>query len=350
MPGDLVSQILQAVKPEIVSRIASALGIKATDVQEALGGSVPAVLAVLVGVVSKPDGTRKLIDAATQLTSTSAVNTLGSGNASSLADKGLGVLSSLIGGSSLEAVTTAISRFSGLNQGNVSSLIGLVAPFIMNGIRQEAGGLDAGKITNLLLSQKDSIAASLPAGLSSLLSGSDALSGLRTAGFSVQQAGRSATAKTATNMNWLMWVIPLVLIIGGLWYFFGRERSNPPTAPTAETTTTVPPATTSTADPTAQVATAIASLKTALAGITDDASAKAALPKLHEVDGQLTSVSNLVANLSADQKKALAAAVMAALPALNPLFDKVLAIPGVADVAKPVIDGLRAKLDSMTKQ
>ena len=104
------------------------------------------------------------------------------------------------------------------------------------------------------------------------------------------------------------------------------------------------------ADPTSQVTTALSSLKTALEGITDSASAKAALPKLQEVDGQLTSVSNLLANLSADQKKALAAVIAAALPALNPLFDKVLAIPGVAEFAKPVIDGLRAKLDSLSKQ
>jgi hypothetical protein len=76
MACNLVSQILQSIKPEIVSRIASALGIKATDVQEALAGSVSAILAVLFGVVSRPDGTRKLIDAGTQLTGTTALKRL----------------------------------------------------------------------------------------------------------------------------------------------------------------------------------------------------------------------------------------------------------------------------------
>jgi len=73
------------------------------------------------------------------------------------------------------------------------------------------------------------------------------------------------------------------------------------------------------------------------------------VPKLQEVDGQLTSVNNLVVNLSADQKKGLAAVVVASLPAINQLFDKILAIPGVAEITKPVIDGLRAKLDSLSK-
>ena len=36
------------------------------------------------------------------------------------------------------------------------------------------------------------------------------------------------------------------------------------------------------------------------------------------------------------------------MPTLNQLFDKVLAIPGVADVLKPTIDALKAKLVVLT--
>src|SRR5262245_38703096 len=351
MAGNLVSQILQSITPEIVSRIAQALGLKSSDVQEALSGSIPAVLAALVGIVSKTDGGRRLADAISQSGGISALNTLGAGNVQSVADKGLGVLTSALGGSSLSTLATAIGKFSGLGEGAASTLIGLAAPVVMNGIRNGAGGLDASKITNLLLSQKDTIAGALPSGLGSLLGGSEVLSGLRSAGSAAAQASRTvqATGPSArSNLDWLKWAVPLILIAGGLWYFLGHRASPPPTPP-AETTTTAPPAATSTADPTAQVTTAVASLKTALEGITDDASAKAALPKLQEVDGQLTSLSNLVANLSADQKKALAAVVVAALPTLNQLFDKILAIPGVGDIAKPVIDGLRTKLDSLSK-
>jgi hypothetical protein len=32
------------------------------------------------------------------------------------------------------------------------------------------------------------------------------------------------------------------------------------------------------------------------------------------------------------------------MPILNQLFDKVLAIPGVAEILKPVVDALKAKL------
>jgi hypothetical protein len=35
------------------------------------------------------------------------------------------------------------------------------------------------------------------------------------------------------------------------------------------------------------------------------------------------------------------------MPALNQLFDKVLAIPGVAELLKPAIDTLKAKLEAL---
>jgi hypothetical protein len=36
------------------------------------------------------------------------------------------------------------------------------------------------------------------------------------------------------------------------------------------------------------------------------------------------------------------------MPILNPLFDKVLTIPGAAELIKPTIDGLRTTLAALT--
>jgi hypothetical protein len=99
----------------------------------------------------------------------------------------------------------------------------------------------------------------------------------------------------------------------------------------------------------ASVTSAIDSLKTSLGGIADAATAQAALPKLQEASGALEKVSGMTAKLSAEQKTALAALIAAALPVLNPLFDKVLAIQGVSDIAKPVIDSIKAQLDQLAK-
>jgi hypothetical protein len=56
----------------------------------------------------------------------------------------------------------------------------------------------------------------------------------------------------------------------------------------------------------------------------------------------------LIGQLSATQRTALAGLVAPAMPALNQLFDKVLAIPGVGDIIKPTIDTLKAKIAMLT--
>jgi hypothetical protein len=56
----------------------------------------------------------------------------------------------------------------------------------------------------------------------------------------------------------------------------------------------------------------------------------------------------MLAQLSPEQRKLIAGLVGPAMPALNQLFDKVLAIPGVSDVLKPVIDTVKAKLAMLT--
>ena len=88
----------------------------------------------------------------------------------------------------------------------------------------------------------------------------------------------------------------------------------------------------------------VSSLRTTLGSITDAASAQAALPKLREVTAQVDRVSGMVAQLSREQRKVLTGLVNPLMPTINQLFDQALAIPGVAEILKPAIDALRAKL------
>ena len=92
----------------------------------------------------------------------------------------------------------------------------------------------------------------------------------------------------------------------------------------------------------------ITNLRTTLTGITDAASARAALPKLQEVTAQIDKVDGLLGQLSPEQRKVLAGVVNPRMLSLNQLFDKVFAIPGVAELLKPAIDALRAKLAALS--
>ena len=98
-----------------------------------------------------------------------------------------------------------------------------------------------------------------------------------------------------------------------------------------------------------QVNTSVGTLRSLLPGITDVASAQAALPKLREATAQLNEVSNLSAKLSPEGKSALAKLIAAAKPAINQMCNKVLATPAVGDIAKPTIDELRGRLDALSR-
>ena len=87
-----------------------------------------------------------------------------------------------------------------------------------------------------------------------------------------------------------------------------------------------------------QVGDSLGTLRTSLQGISDVASANAALPKLQEATTQIDRVSGLLGQLSADQRKLVSGLVASAMTTINQLFDKVLAIPGVGEVVEPTIE------------
>ena len=156
--------------------------------------------------------------------------------------------------------------------------------------------------------------------------------------------GDTGQRAAAVSLNWLYWLIPLLAIVALLIYFFARpaEQVVQPSIPT------IPSLTVGGLDIGKQVTDSTTNLRTALGGITDAASARAALPKLQEVTAQIDKVDGLLGQLSPEQRKVLAGMVNPLMPPLNQLFDKVLAIPGVAELLKPTIDALRAELAVLT--
>jgi len=72
------------------------------------------------------------------------------------------------------------------------------------------------------------------------------------------------------------------------------------------------------------------------------------LPRLQTATAQIDRVSGMVGQLSDGQRKVLAGLINPMMSTLNQLFDKVLAIPGVAEVIKPTIDTLKVKLATLT--
>ena len=175
MAPNLVSLVMQFLTPDMIGRIATALGLDRNIVQAAVGAVVPALLGGFSKTATQPGGAQKLVDAARQQTGTlgNFASMLGSGGQSSLIENGSRMLSALLGGQDQNSLAQAVAKFGGLSQGTAGLLIGMLAPVVMGTIgqqRQQGRSLDASGITDLLASQKDNIAAALPTGLSSLRS------------------------------------------------------------------------------------------------------------------------------------------------------------------------------------
>ena len=182
MATNLVSLVMQFLTPEIIGRVATALGVDRSLLQTAIGAAVPGLLAGFGGAATQPGGAQKLAEAAKQETGTLGkfADMLGGGSQSPFIERGSQLLSSLLGARDQNALSSAIGQFAGLGQAKSGSLLGLLAPIIMGTVAQQqgAGGLNASGMANLFASQKDNIAAALPGDFGKLLGGTDLLNSL----------------------------------------------------------------------------------------------------------------------------------------------------------------------------
>jgi len=363
MATNLVTLVMQFLTPEMIGRVATALGLDRTLVQSVISAAVPGLLAGFSGVATQPGGAQKLVEAAKQETGTLGkfADILGGGGQSNFIERGSQLLESLVGARDQSALVSATGQFAGIGQGKSGSLLGMLAPIVMGTIakQQSPRGLDASSITNLFASQKDNIAAALPADFGRLLGGTDLLNSLggaarsaasagtqatRAAGSAASTVGQRTSAAASTSYNWLYWFIPIVAIAALLVYFFTK-----PAEQVAQQGSTIAQnLMVGGIDVNKQITDSIATLRSTLGGVTDAASAQAALPKLRDITAQIDQVDGLVGQMTPEQRKLLAGIVSPLMPTLNQLFDKVLAIPGISEVLKPTIDLLKTKLTLLT--
>ena len=231
-------------------------------------------MAALVSLVQRPGG-RDQLAAAVRNQEPGVLDDLsgmlGGGRQGSVLDSGSTLLTSLFGESQVGALSGAISRFAGLNQGSATSLLAAVAPVVLGalGREQRAQGLDDQGLARLLNDQKDSIAHALPAGLASELGSTGLLDGVAdrlgegvgttahaarragadaarnasvagsTAAGTAGSAAAAARQRTSGGGSWVRWLIGLLglaLLAWLIWQYLLRDRMKeaavaPPTPP-----------------------------------------------------------------------------------------------------------------------
>jgi hypothetical protein len=383
MATNLVSVVMQFLTPDMIAKIASVLGLDRNIAQKAITGAIPALLASLADVASTPNGARQLTNTLSQQSGTleNLKNLIGGSGQNLLQESGSNMLSGLLGDGTLDTMAQTMGKFAGIGEGTSKSMLGMLAPVVLGalGQQQRSAGLDASGLASLLTSQKDQITAAMPSGLAGQLSAAGLIdgatetmrSGAAAAGAAgsriaeasertAHRAGQAASAATRSTAasQWPYWLVAAVVLGGLAWFALGPSRE--------DTVAHVsPPATTRTATGTVgaaptdltvggmnlanQVSASVGSIRTLLPGITDAASAEAALPKLKEATAQLNEVNSRAAQLSPEGKSVLVKLIVAATPTINQMCDKVLATPGAGDIAKPAIDELRGKLDALAR-
>ncbi len=262
MTENLVSAISRFLTPDMIGKMASVSGLDRSTTQSAAGALVPAILNGLADLATKPGGARQIADAIAEQPAgmlSNLAQTLG--GAGMPAEKGTGLLSSLLGGGVLNTLVSTLSRFVGIGEGSTRMLMGLLAPVILGvlGREQRAAGLETGGLARMLMGQKDQIAAAMPVGLSDLLSsrvrmqeGAETIREGRTytEGPETAHTYRAATSGTTgvrrpvetrepeSGWNWAYWALPLLALGGLLWYLLPGSTDRTATAPTPGTSVT----------------------------------------------------------------------------------------------------------------
>jgi hypothetical protein len=242
MSTNLVASAAKLLTPDLLSRVASMLGIDQSMIEKAAAAGIPGLLAAFTSLSSKPGGAAKLADAVAQQPAGGLSSLAGAGVSAqrSAVEGGLGTLSSLLGGSTISTMTQALSRYAGVSDTGAKGILGLLGPLVLGvlGQQQKATGLDASGLAQLLQSQKSSIMRAIPDGFANQLGGSNILDTVSSTASGYERRASEAV-RDHSSSSWLLPVLGLIAVGALAWYLFARDHSDRTvaTAPQSEMST-----------------------------------------------------------------------------------------------------------------
>ena len=358
---NLVDYIKDQLPAGLSDPLASLLGVGEGTINSAIGAALPALLSALSSAVSTGSGAQKVASALGQLGGVSMDNLAEklASQPGSLLEQGTGLLNSLFGSSTVSAIVNALSRFVSIAPGPAQKLLGYLTPMILGAIAGRFAGkpVTTQALSSLFAEQKANIASALPRGLS--LSEVPGLAGAETA---VRTAARGVESTGPSVMRWLLPLLAIAALGLLVWSLLPTATTNEPVvsnpaAPAAPAPATVKvpvPEAPKVAVPdatqlTTEITDTFKSLTETFTGVKDVPSAEAALPKLQDFGPKLDALRATLDKLSDTAKATVTALVKSSQAKLRELVDKVLAIPGVGDKLKAVVDTIMAKVSDLAR-
>ena len=372
MPTDLVKFLTDQMGPQLVGSVEQLLAMSEDEARKAVHIAIPAVLAGFAQLAATPHGATILSRAAEQ---TCAADVEARGPYM-LAQHGLEALRSLLRQDMLESLASALGKIAGVNVSGGSLLLGAMAPATLICLRQQRASDDqsARGYAKLLSEQRANIAAAMPADLSQLI-GSKGLQGgtalslvadrtecgqiTRPAASPVITMTKRAGATGQRTDGGLSLIQAMGLLVAGVlivaisqYIFGGRMPAAVQSSPEIREQAAKPFASlvVDDVDLGTEFGNGIIRLGQTLTGMTDIASAKAALPALWEISNSFNKITGLVGRLPASGQARVADLAAKAMPLLQAKFNKACAIPGVAEVLNPVLGRLIASIGNFARR
>jgi hypothetical protein len=367
---------------DVLGKLGGLIGASEAQTKTATSAAVPALLNVFSKLASTNSGADQLAKAMGGLDLGMLGNlagALGGSQASGLGSLGGNLLGSLLGGgaggNNLSILVDAVAKFAGMQPGIIKTLLTYLAPIVLGMVaKQFTGRPDAAGVARLFSEQSANIRGAMPKGFSLPDLALGAVSGGRPS----EPARSHGHAHGEEKAGMPGWLLPL-LVLGALglgWYLWNENKKQAQEGVVAvredvakngpvvvDRTEVIEKAGKDLVDTVAETiaidpkfleagkvaGSLFTGLTKALGGVTDEASAKAALPELEKFAPMLTTLEQEAGRLPADEKPAFAKVIADNLGLLGKLVEKVMAIPGVRDVLGPVVTPMIETLTKMSK-
>ena len=374
---DLITS--QLMSPDVLGKLSGLIGANESQTKTATSAAVPALLNVFGKMASTNSGADQLAKAMGGLDLGMLGNlagALGGSQASGLGSMGGSLLTSLLGGgNNLSSLVGTIASFAGMQPGIMKTLLTYLAPMVLGMVaKQFTGKPDASSVSRLFSEQSNNIRGALPKGLS--LGDFGSASGRPSE--PARHGGHSPEPQSAGLPGWLLPLLALGALSLGLYIWNQNKAANEvrPVA-VAETEEKVGPVTVKETEIVATKGKEIidtvvdqisidpkfleairvgknatdlfGGLTSVLKGVTNEETARLAVPELEKLAPMLTSLEEEAGRLPVEEKPAFTGFIVKNLGLLSKVIDTVMSLPGVKDLLGPVVGPMVETLTKMSK-
>ena len=348
---NLMNMAMKYIGPMVVQQIATKLGIGGPIANKLIAAALPTILGSVIGKSKTSDGLGSLMSLVTG-DNTPEPKALESmfeqgGDVDELARSGGGMLEGLLGGQGMGALSSALGKHAGVEPQQAGSLLGMLAPAALGTISSQVAesGMDGPALAGFLKGQEANVAQAMPAGLAQELGGTGILDGFSSSiGDTVSDAASGVQEAAKTSSSKLPLIIGAIAIAAAAWFLLGRGGEAPMDTSAVEAMQDFK---VGDVDLGGEFSSVTTGLTDAFTGITDAASAQAAVPTLTELTGKLGSLSETAGQLSGEAQTGFQGIVGTALTALRPVIENAIASSGAGGILQPIADQILAALEGM---